>query len=220
MNKILVAEDDMNTNQVITEFLKDAGYDTVAVYDGNTARDKLYEMHFDLVILDIMLPGENGLDILKELRQFLDTPVMILTALGDEYTQVKSYDLLADEYVTKPFSPKILVKKAEALLRRSKQISSTEYGFDDIQIDFHGYSVNKNGKMLSLTTREFEILQFLIRNRGQVVTREQIIMAVWEIGTEVSDRIIDTHIKNIRKKLDTKRIRTVKGIGYQFEQDV
>ena len=147
-------------------------------------------------------------------------PVMILTALGDEYTQVKSYDLLADEYVTKPFSPKILVKKAEALLRRSKQISSTEYGFDDIQIDFHGYSVNKNGKMLSLTTREFEILQFLIRNRGQVVTREQIIMAVWEIGTEVSDRIIDTHIKNIRKKLDTKRIRTVKGIGYQFEQDV
>ncbi len=217
MQRILVVEDDKNTHQVIGEFLKEAGYAITGAYDGEEAIMRFYEEPFDLVILDIMLLKKNGIEILKEIRALSDTPVIMLTALGDEYTQIKSFDLQADEYVTKPFSPIVLVKRVSALLRRSRPINKTTVYFEDIAVDFSAYTVTKSGRPVSLTTKEIEILKILIENQGNVLSRMQILDGVWGFDSEIADRIVDTHIKNLRKKLDCKSIHTVKGIGYRFE---
>lgn len=217
MYHIFVVEDDSNTNQVICEFLKDAGYHVTASFDGEAAIEYFYENRCDLVILDLMLPRKNGMEVLKEIRAVSNVPVIMLTALADEYTQVKSFDLQADEYVTKPFSPLVLVKRAAALLRRSHPMDQKTVAFEDITIDFSAYTVAKNKKQISLTTKEFEILKVLIEHRGMVLSRLQILDSVWGLDSDSSDRIIDTHIKNLRKKLDCHSIQTVKGIGYKFE---
>ncbi len=217
MYNILVVEDDSNTNQVICEFLKDSGYKVTPAYDGEIAIDYFYEKRYDLVILDIMLPRKTGMEVLAEIRKVSNTPVIMLTALADEYVQVKSFDLQADEYVTKPFSPIVLVKRVAALLRRSNPIDNTTVSFEDITADFSSYTVTKNGEQLSLTTKEIEILKFLIKNQGIVLSRTQILDSVWSFDSDISDRIVDTHIKNLRKKLDCHSIQTVKGIGYKFE---
>ena len=217
MYNILVVEDDSNTNQVICEFLKDSGYKVTPAYDGEIAIDYFYEKRYDLVILDIMLPRKTGMEVLAEIRKVSNTPVIMLTALADEYVQVKSFDLQADEYVTKPFSPIVLVKRVAALLRRSNPIDNTTVSFEDITADFSSYTVTKNGEQLSLTTKEIEILKFLIKNQGIVLSRNQILDSVWSFDSDISDRIVDTHIKNLRKKLDCHSIQTVKGIGYKFE---
>ncbi len=217
MYHILVVEDDRNTNQVICEFLKDAGYRVTASYDGETAITYFCKEHYDLVILDIMLPVKNGMELLRELRDLSNVPVIMLTALADEYTQVKSFDLQADEYVTKPFSPMVLVKRVTALIRRSNPIDKTTVTFEDITVDFSAYTVSKRGRQIPLTTKEIEILKVLIENQGTVLTRLQILDSVWSFDSDISDRIVDTHIKNLRKKLECNAIQTVKGIGYKFE---
>lgn len=217
MYRILVVEDDRNTNQVICEFLKDAGYGVTAAYDGEEAMLRFCEQRYDLVILDIMLPKKNGMDVLREIRDVSNAPVIMLTALAEEYTQVKSFDLQADEYVTKPFSPVVLVKRAAALLRRSHPIDRTTVTFEDITADFSAYTVSKNGKTIPLTTKEIEILRILIENQGTVLSRLQILDAIWSFDSDISDRIVDTYIKNLRKKLNCTSIHTVKGIGYKFE---
>lgn len=217
MYRILVVEDDRNTNQVICEFLKDAGYGVTAAYDGEEAMLRFCEQRYDLVILDIMLPKKNGMDVLREIRDVSNVPVIMLTALADEYTQIKSFDLQADEYVTKPFSPVVLVKRTAALLRRSHPIDRTTVTFEDITADFSAYTVSKNGKTIPLTTKEIEILRILIENQGTVLSRLQILDAIWSLDSDISDRIVDTHIKNLRKKLNCTAIHTVKGIGYKFE---
>lgn len=217
MYQILVAEDDRNTHQVITEFLKEAGYFVTDAYNGEETVIRFYEGRFDLVVLDIMMPKKNGLEVLREIRALSDTPVLMLTALGDEYTQIKSFDLQADEYVTKPFSPVVLVKRVAALLRRSGKISKGTMCFEDIVVDFSGHSVTKYGKPVLLTTKEMEILKMLVEHQGNVLSRMQILDGVWGFDSDISDRIVDTHIKNLRKKLDSTAIHTVKGIGYRFE---
>lgn len=220
MYQILVVEDDRNTHQVICEFLKEAGYAVTGAYDGDEAVSLFYKGRFELVVLDIMLPKKNGMEVLQEIRSLSDTPVIMLTALGDEYTQIKSFDLQADEYVTKPFSPIVLVKRVSALLRRSRPIDKTTVCFEGISADFSAYSVTKDGTPISLTTKEIKILKLLIENQGIVLSRMQILDAVWGFDSDISDRIVDTHIKNLRKKLDCTAIHTVKGIGYRFEVTV
>lgn len=217
MYHILVVEDDRNTNQVIYEFLKDSGYNVTASFDGEAAIERFFENQYDLVILDIMLPRKTGMEVLKEVRRISNVPVIMLTALADEYTQIKSFDLQADEYVTKPFSPVVLVKRVSALIRRSHPIDKTTVSFEDVVADFSAYTVTKNGEPVSLTTKEIEILKVLIENQGNVLSRLQILDSVWGFDSDIADRIIDTHIKNLRKKLDCKSIHTVKGIGYRFE---
>lgn len=217
MYRILVVEDDCNTNQVICEFLKDAGYGVTAAYNGEEAMLRFCEQRYDLVILDIMLPKKNGMDVLREIRDVSNVPVIMLTALAEEYTQIKSFDLQADEYVTKPFSPVVLVKRTAALLRRSHPIDRTTVTFEDITVDFSAYTVSKNGETIPLTTKEIEILRILIENQGAVLSRLQILDAIWSFDSDISDRIVDTHIKNLRKKLNCSAIHTVKGIGYKFE---
>ena len=217
METILIVEDDKNTNQVICEFLKDAGYTALPAFDGHDAMTAFYENEVDLAVLDIMLPGQSGLEVLKSIRSFCDIPVIMLTALGDEYTQIKSFDAHADEYVTKPFSPVILVKRIEALLNRVRPVNNSAVTMGDVVIDFSAYSATKNGRPLPLTTREIDILKFFVEMEGRVVSRQQVLDAVWGLDTVSSDRTVDTHIKNIRKKLETDCITTVKNIGYRFE---
>lgn len=217
MYKILIAEDEKDTNQVICEFLKDAGYEVTSAFDGESALEKFYEDKFDLAVLDIMMPKLNGMKVLMEIRKLSTVPVIMLTALGDEYTQLKSFDLQADEYVTKPFSPLVLVKRVTALLKRSKPIDRAVVSFEDIQVDFSSYKVTKNGAEVSLTAKEIDILKTLIENQGRVLSRGQILDDAWGFDSQASDRIVDTHIKNLRRKLDCKSIKTVKGIGYKFE---
>lgn len=217
MYQILVVEDDRNTHKVICEFLKEAGYAVTDAYDGEEAIRRFYEGRYNLVVLDIMMPKKNGMEVLQEIRALSDTPVIMLTALSDEYTQIKTFDLQADEYVTKPFSPIVLVKRISALLRRTHPINKTTVCFEGIAVDFSAYSVTKYGKPISLTTKEIEILKVLIENQGNVLSRMQILDAVWGFDSDIADRIVDTHIKNMRKKLDCTAIHTVKGIGYRFE---
>lgn len=217
MYNILVVEDDRNTNQVICEFLKESGYNVTASFNGESATECFFENQYDLVILDIMLPHKTGMEVLKEIRKISNVPVIMLTALADEYTQIKSFDLQADEYVTKPFSPVVLVKRVAALLRRSHPIDKTVVEFEDITADFASYTITKSRKQIPLTTKEIEILKVLIENQGTVLSRLQILDSVWSFDSDISDRIVDTHIKNLRKKLDCHSIQTVKGIGYKFE---
>lgn len=140
MYRILVVEDDKNTHQVICEFLKEAGYTVTGAYDGDEVITLFYERCFDLVVVDIMLPKKNDMEVLQEIRTLSDIPVIMLTALGDEYTQIKSFDLQADEYVTKSFSPIVLVKRVSVLLRRSHPIDKTIVCFEDISADFSAIS--------------------------------------------------------------------------------
>jgi len=217
MQTILVVEDDKNTNQVITEFLKDAGYNVLSVFDGEEAEAVFYENKVDMAVLDIMLPKQNGTEVLKYIRSLSNIPVIMLTALGDEYTQIKSFDLQADEYVTKPFSPIVLVKRIEALLKRTSPINNTVLSVGDVVINFSAYTVTKNNCPLDFTTKEIDILKFFAENESKVVSRQQILDAVWGFDAASSDRTIDTHIKNIRKKLGVDCIATVKNVGYKFE---
>lgn len=220
MKKILVVEDDLGTNQVIEEFLADAGYQVIPALRGDDALELFFDKKIDLCILDIMLPGKNGIEILREIRGASDVPVIMLTALGDEYTQLKSFDMQADEYVTKPFSPLVLTRRVAALLKRANPIDHTIVTIGKTAIDFSAYKAERNGQPCDFTTREIDIIKLLVQNTGKVLSRQQILDRVWGLDTPMLDRTIDTHIKNIRKKLECDCISTVKGVGYRFEAGI
>ena len=215
---ILVVEDDARINEVVTEYMKDAGYMVLTATDGDHALDIVSKgSSIDLFVLDIMLPGVSGLKLLEIVRQsdqHKDTPVIMLTALGDEQTQLLSFDALADDYVTKPFSPKILVRRAQALLRRSGGGNIFEYG--DITLSYESYEVTQGGERIKLTRREFEMLGILMASAGKVLTRQQLLDKAWGYDYFGDDRIVDVHIKNLRRKLVGDVIHTIKGVGYKF----
>ena len=217
MTKILVVEDDKNTNDVIRDFLVDAGYDVISVHDGEQALIRFSENMVDLVILDIMLPKVDGLTVLRNIRKNSKVPVLMLTAMEDEYTQIMSFDRMADDYMTKPFSLVLLVKRVKALLRRSGAMDGDILSLGDVIIDFDGYSTKNAKGPIDLSTKEIELIHFLYRHKGQAMSREQILDAVWGIDYISCDRKIDTHIKNIRKKLGVDCISTIRGVGYKFE---
>ena len=215
--KILVVEDDLSTNKVIAEVMKEEGYEVFQAYDGEKALDLFFDHKMNLVLLDIMLPKRNGLEVLKEIKAYSNVPVIMLTAMGDEYTQIKSFDMQADEYVTKPFSPIVLAKRVKALLKLSDPVENTKVIIGENIIDFSSYEVTRQGEKIPFTTREFQLLKFLIENKGRVMSREQILENVWGYGFDPNDRTVDTHIKNIRKKLDVPCITTIKNVGYRFD---
>lgn len=218
--KILVAEDDKNINEVVTEYLKDAGFTVLSCDNGKSAYDMITgEAEIDVFILDIMLPKITGLELLKAIRsekRFYETPVIMLTALNDEYTQLISFEGLADDYVTKPFSPKILVSRVRALLRRAGSPGNiTQIG--GVAIDAGSYEAYENGTKVKLTLREFELLRVLMNSQRKVLTRQQLLDLVWGYDFFGDERIVDVHIKNLRKKFNTNIIATVKGVGYRAE---
>lgn len=215
---ILIIEDEEAIREGISEYLSESGYNITEACDGKEGIDLFNERKFDLVILDIMLPKLNGFVVLNKIREISNVPVIMLTAMSDEYSQIMSFDESADDYITKPFSIVILHKRIEALLRRTndeRYISKWEYG--DIEVDFLGFSAKKNGELIDLKPKEIQLLELLIKNKNKVLTRNQILDILWEIGEAPNDRVIDAYIKNLRKKLSLDCIVTVKGIGYKLE---
>jgi two-component system response regulator VanR len=190
----------------------------ISAYDGAAALQSFDECNIDLIVLDIMLPKISGLSVLHEIRQKSSVPILMLTAIEDEYTQVTSFDEQADDYITKPFSMVLLGRRITALLRRSgKGILSNTIAFGDVIVDFFGYSAKDNNGKIDITPKEIDLLRLLVEHKGLVLTRTQILDDLWGDSYPIIDRTIDTYIKNLRKKLRLECIVTVKGIGYKYE---
>ena len=215
---ILIVEDEKEIREGVSEYLAEVGYSVISAEDGMQAIELFKNNKIDLVILDIMLPKANGFVVLNKIRQESNVPVIMLTAMSDDYTQIMSFDEEADDYITKPFSIIVLHKRIEALLRRGVKVSENKkWCYGDIEIDFEGYSARKNGENIDLKPKEIKLIELLLKYEGKVLTRAQILDNLWNIEESPNDRVIDVYIKNIRKKLLLDCIVTVKGIGYKFE---
>ena len=216
---ILIVEDEKEIREGVSEYLSEVGYNVISAEDGMQAIELFKNSKIDLVILDIMLPKANGFVVLNKIRQESNVPVIMLTAMSDDYTQIMSFDEKADDYITKPFSIIVLHKRIEALVRRGVKVSENKKWFyGDIEIDFEGYSARKNGENIDLKPKEIKLIELLLKYEGKVLTRAQILDNLWNIEESPNDRVIDVYIKNIRKKLLLDCIVTVKGIGYKFEE--
>ena len=216
---IWIVEDEKEIREGVSEYLAEVGYSVISAEDGMQAIELFKNNKIDLVILDIMLPKANGFVVLNKIRQESNVPVIMLTAMSDDYTQIMSFDEEADDYITKPFSIIVLHKRIEALLRRGVKVSENKkWCYGDIEIDFEGYSARKNGENIDLKPKEIKLIELLLKYEGKVLTRAQILDNLWRIEEAPNDRVIDVYIKNIRKKLLLDCIVTVKGIGYKFEE--
>lgn len=218
MATLLIVEDDKKTNEAICEYLKSAGHETIPAYDGAQAVQIFREKQVDLAVLDIMLPKMTGLAVLHEIRRTSLLPVLMLTAVEDEYTQVQSFDEQADDYIIKPFSMVLLGKRITALLRRSGQgILPDTMTFGDVTVDFSGYTAWDQIGKIELTPKEIDLLRLFVEHKGLVLTRNQILDELWGDDNPIIDRTIDTYVKNLRKKCRLDCLVTVKGIGYKYE---
>jgi len=213
---ILVAEDDEHIGNTIKAFLFDAGYHVELCTDGRDACERLYDKKFHLVILDIMLPGMDGQEILKEFRKVSDIPVMMITALSGDSPQLKSFDNLADDFVAKPFSMQILLRRVEALLRRSGALQK-EIQIGALRLNRETFKAFWDGQELPLTLREFEILCLLANNDERVVSHETLLNKIWGYDYYSSEGTVHTHIKNLRAKLPENIIKTIRSVGYSME---
>ena len=218
MATLLIVEDDIDTNEAVCEYLQDIGHHTISAFDGDEAITLFSENKIDLVVLDIMLPTITGLSVLNSIRKTSQVPVLMLTAMEDEQTQVTSFDGQADDYMTKPFSMVILGKRITALLRRSNPAEKVDvWTYGDLTVNFSGYSAHDTSGELEVTAKELDLLKLLVEHQGLVLSRTQILDGVWGDNSYVLDRLVDTYIKNLRKKLHLDCIKTVKGIGYKLE---
>ena len=216
---ILIVEDEKEIREGVSEYLSEVGYNVISAEDGMQAIELFKNSKIDLVILDIILPKAKGFVVLNKIRQESNVPVIMLTEMSDDYTQIMSFYEKADDYITKPFSIIVLHKRIEALLRRGVKVSENKKWFyGDIEIDFEGYSARKNGENIDLKPKEIKLIELLLKYEGKVLTRAQILDNLWNIEESPNDRVIDVYIKNIRKKLLLDCIVTVKGIGYKFEE--
>jgi len=226
MKKILIIEDEELIRMALEDDFRLEDYDVEVASDGIEGLAKASNPDTDLIILDIMLPGMNGFDICKKLRsQGIRTPIIMLTAKGQEIDRVLGLEIGADDYVTKPFSPRELQARVKAVLRRmeTEPDDKTENLFHSggLEVDFRQYLCLKNGKEVSLTAHEFELLKYLIRNRGLVINRDELLDEVWGKNVFVTPHTVDTHMANLRKKIedDSSRPRfiiSIRGVGYKF----
>ena len=216
--KILIVEDEIDIREGKSEDLSEVGYDVMVAEDGQEGIDLFKSNEFDLVLLDIMLPKINGFGVLSQIREISDVPVMMLTAMTDDYSQIMSFNEKADDYITKPFSVVVLHKRIEALQRRIQgRQQNNKWIYKDVEVDFLGFCAKKDNNPVDLKPKEIKLLELLIKHKNQVLTRNQMLDSLWEIDEAPADRVIDVYIKNLRKKLDLDCITTVKGIGYKFE---
>jgi len=214
--KILLVEDDEHILNSVAAFLENEGYNVDTCIDGDLALEKVYENSYHLAILDIMLPGADGHEILRKLRSLNDTPVLMLSALADDGNQVRSFDNQADDYVTKPFKIQLLLKRVEALLRRSGALSK-EVNFGGISLYPEDYRTVHGDKDIPLTLKEFEILLLLVQNKNRTLSHETILSRVYGYDFDRLENTLQVHIKNLRAKLPVDIIKTVRGIGYRLE---
>lgn len=222
MKKILIVEDDLSIQALLYDFIKEAGYDAVTAGDGVEALAKYAEQDFDLVLLDIMLPKIDGYGVLEVIRQKSNVPVIMLTALEEEVYQIKGLDLQADDYITKPFSLPVLIRKIAAILRRSSPSDKVPQtiSYNDLTLDLDGYKAYVKGESIDLTPREFEILREFLSHTGRILTRQNLLHSLWKYEFFGDERVIDTHIKNLRKKLGcADYIETIRGVGYRIDKE-
>lgn len=222
MSKILIVEDDPAIQALLHDFIEEAGHSTVLAGDGVEALARFSEQEFDLILLDIMLPKIDGYGVCELIRQRSDVPVIMLTALDGEEEQIRGLDLKADDYITKPFSMPVLLRKIAAVLRRASGQSDAPQTLrhKELTLDLDGYKVYAAGEKIELTPREFEILRELMAHRGRILTRQNLLQTLWKYEFFGDERIIDTHIKNLRKKLGAADcIETVRGVGYRIDKE-
>ena len=222
IGKILIVDDDENICEVIKMYVESAGYDTKCCYDGREAQNKFLEYKPDLVILDIMLPHLDGVDVLKWIRKENETPVIMLTAKGETFDKVLTLELGADDYIVKPFEPKELLARVKAVLRRynSENDSKEVLHFNELEIDINSYTVVYKENTVKMPPKEFELIYFLASNKNRVFTREQLLCEVWGYDYPGDSRTVDVHVKRLREKLQggsNWQIETVWGVGYKFE---
>jgi DNA-binding response OmpR family regulator len=223
MARILVVEDEPPLALGLEDDLKLEGYEVEVVRDGETASRRAREQSFDLLILDVMLPHKDGFEVCRELRRAgLRTPVILLTAKTQESDKVLGLELGADDYVTKPFSPRELRARIKAALRRAAGEMPEVYRFGDAEVNFARCELRRAGKAIEITPIEFKLLATFIRHRGHTLNRDKLLEAVWGQETFVTDRAVDTHITNLRKKIESKAsepqfLVSVRGMGYRFD---
>ena len=220
--RILVVEDDLDIQELLQNFLQESGYDITVANDGLEAINLFSDDDFDLILLDILLPKIDGFSVCEFIRKKSQIPIIILTALNGEKEQIKGLDLQVDDYITKPFSMPVLVRKIAAVLRRASKTPDQEHktmSYDNLILDFDDYTASVNGISYELTQREFEVLRELLLNRGRILTRQNLLNKLWKYDFYGDERVIDTHIKNLRKKLNITFIQTIRGVGYKIDKE-
>lgn len=222
MSKILIVEDDLSIQALLHDFILEAGHSVVLAADGVEALAEFSQQPFDLILLDIMLPKIDGFGVCEVIRQKSDVPIIMLTALDGEENQIKGFDLQADDYITKPFSMPVLLRKIDAVLRRlAKQNDMPQtIIYKDLTLDLSAYKVYIGNIGIDLTPREFEILRELLIHKGRILTRQNLLQTLWKYEFFGEERIIDTHIKNLRRKLGAADyIETIRGVGYRIDKE-
>lgn len=223
MQKIIIADDEERIRRLVGDFLKKAGYEVIEAEDGDSAYNTFlnHAESIDLIILDIMMPGINGWEVCKKIREISTVPVIMLTARSEEFDELRGYECGIDDYVTKPFSPSVLVKRVQALLRRSAAAKiSSEKVFNELTFNDDAHEVRLDGKEVELTLKEYNILKKFLDAPGRVFSREQLLDSIWGYDYTGDIRTVDSHVARLRTKLGdwgNKHLRTVYGIGYKIE---
>lgn len=222
IGKILIVDDDENICEVIKMYVESAGYNTRVCHNGKEAEEVFSEYRPDLVLLDIMIPNIDGIDVLKWIRKEYETPVIMLTAKGETFDKVLGLELGADDYIVKPFEPKEMLARMKAVLRRYNIDNENKevLNFEQLTIDINSYTVVYKGEEIKMPPKEFELLYYLAGNKNRVFTREQLLCEVWGYDYPGDSRTVDVHVKRLREKLQggpNWQIETVWGVGYKFE---
>ena len=229
MNRILVIDDDLDLSELLAKYLRREGFDVDRVHEGDTGADRALSGDYALIVLDVMLPGLNGFDVLSSIRRKSSVPVLMLTARGDDVDRIVGLEMGADDYLAKPFNPRELIARIRAILRRAR-LEPAEVAappaperltVGDVELDKGTRMVTRSGEPLMLTTVEFDLLESLMRAAGQIVSREELVKSILGRNFTPYDRSIDTHVSNLRKKLGhyldgIERIKTIRGIGYIY----
>ena len=219
--RILVVDDEKRIVKLVRDFLVRAGYDVIEAYDGMEAFDYFFEnKNIDLVITDVMMPKLDGWELARQIRDYSKVPIIMLTAKSDEKDELLGFELGVDEYITKPFSPQILVARVSAILRRSSSgVENEVLDIAGIVLDKNAHEVTVDGSPVELSVKEFELLAYFIENKNVALSRERILDAVWNFDYYGDARTIDTHVKKLRAKMGQKGdlIKTIWGMGYKFE---
>jgi len=219
MNKILLVEDEENLRHIIASYLRKEGFAVVEAGDGEDALQKFTDDEFSLIVLDLMLPKKNGYDVCKSIRTQSQVPVLMLTARDTEHDELMGFSCGADEYITKPFSPDILMARIKSLLKRCNLLLETELQIEDLQLNYRQRTVHYKNQRVFLTPKEFELLYYLVNNRKIALSREQILNQVWGYDYYGDTRTVDTHIKCLRAKLGDfgNYIITIRKFGYKLD---
>ena len=219
--KVLVVDDESRMRKLVKDFLVKSGFEVVEAEDGEQAEDVYYaDKDISLIILDVMMPKMNGYDVCRTIRKDSKVPIIMLTAKSEEQDELAGFNLGVDEYISKPFSPKILVARVEAILRRTNAIGNDKLEYEGIEVDKTAHYVRIDGEEVELSYKEFELLTYFIENKGIALSREKILNNVWNYDYFGDARTIDTHVKKLRSKMGEKGdyIKTVWGLGYKFEK--